>query len=203
MVAPVFGSGARRYDLSAEEGAATHRIDVTSVAARKIAALACHASQPDAEQEAAEQQATLDRDGVLYEGFTRVRPIVPPRIRDSTPASSERSPAAGRRSHESLVFWSGMTIDSNLAKVDEVMTALYEIHDPEIGMSIVDLDLIKHVEIGSDGAPSEIKMVLTTPFCPWAGELIQTVKEKAEEVVGPPVKVTLLADRWEPPPGLF
>jgi LmbE family N-acetylglucosaminyl deacetylase len=77
VVAPVFGPGARRYDLSAEEGAATHRIDVTSVAARKIAALRCHASQPDAEQESAEQQATLERDAVLYEGFTRVRPIVP------------------------------------------------------------------------------------------------------------------------------
>ena len=96
-----------------------------------------------------------------------------------------------------------MTIDSNLSKVDEVMTALYDITDPEIGMSIVDLDLIKHIEIGSEVAPTEIKMVLTTPFCPWAGELIQTVKQKAEEVVGPPVKVTLLADRWEPPPGLF
>ena len=90
-----------------------------------------------------------------------------------------------------------MTIDSNLAQVDEVMTALYDIFDPEIGMSIVDLDLIKHVEIGSEGTPTKIKMVLTTPFCPWAGELIQTVKEKTEEVVGPPVKVTLLADRWE------
>ena len=106
-------------------------------------------------------------------------------------------------SDESLLIWSGMTIDSNLAKVDEVMTALYDIHDPEIGMSIVDLDLIKNVEIGTDGAPTEIKMVLTTPFCPWAGDLIQTVKQKTEDVVGPPVKVTLLADRWEPPPGLF
>jgi metal-sulfur cluster biosynthetic enzyme len=104
---------------------------------------------------------------------------------------------------ESLLDWSAMTIDSNLAKVDEVMTALYDIHDPEIGMSIVDLDLIKNVEIGVDGAPTEIKMILTTPFGPWAGELIQTVKQKTEEVVGPPVKVTLLADRWEPPPGLF
>ncbi len=96
-----------------------------------------------------------------------------------------------------------MAIDSNLAKVDEVMTALYDIFDPEIGMSIVDLDLIKHVEIGDEGTPTEIKMVLTTPFCPWAGELIQTVKQKTEEVVGTTVKVTLLADRWEPPPGLF
>jgi len=96
-----------------------------------------------------------------------------------------------------------VTIDSNLGKVDEVMTALYDIHDPEIGMSIVDLDLIKAIEIGADGTGTEIKMVLTTPFCPWAGELIQSVKTKAEEVVGPPVKVTLLAERWEPPPGLF
>jgi len=83
------------------------------------------------------------------------------------------------------------------------MTALYDIYDPEIGMSIVDLDLIKAVDIGEGEVPTEIKMVLTTPFCPWAGELIQTVKTKAEDVVGPPVKVTLLAERWEPPPGLF
>lgn len=96
-----------------------------------------------------------------------------------------------------------MTIDSNLGKVDEVMTALYEIYDPEIGMSIVDLDLIKNVEIGTGETPTEIKMVLTTPFCPWAGDLITEVKAKAEEVVNGTVKVTLLADRWEPPPGLF
>jgi metal-sulfur cluster biosynthetic enzyme len=96
-----------------------------------------------------------------------------------------------------------MTIDANLGKADEVMTALYEIHDPEIGMSIVDLDLIKSIEIGEGERPTEIKMVLTTPFCPWAGDLISEVKAKAEEVVSGTVKVTLLADRWEPPPGLF
>ena len=70
-----------------------------------------------------------------------------------------------------------MTIDSNLAKVDEVMTALYDIFDPEIGMSIVDLDLIKAVEIGSGDTPTDIKMVLTTPFSPWAGELQGTTVE--------------------------
>ena len=77
VVAPVFGPGTRRYDLSPEEGAATHRIDITAVAVRKIAALACHASQPDAAQEAGELRAALDRDGVVYEGYTRVRPGVP------------------------------------------------------------------------------------------------------------------------------
>jgi metal-sulfur cluster biosynthetic enzyme len=124
----------------------------------------------------------------------------PRRTRPTTPSSSEGLCDTLARALYTLV---AMTIDSNLGKVDEVMTALYDIHDPEIGMSIVDLDLIKAVDIGAEGAPTEIKMVLTTRFCPWAGELIQEVKTKAEEVVGPPVKVTLLAERWEPPPGLF
>ncbi|HYM53347.1 MAG TPA: PIG-L deacetylase family protein [Candidatus Dormibacteraeota bacterium] len=77
VIAPVFGPGTKRYDLSPEEGAATHRIDITPVAGRKIAALACHASQPDAAQEAVDLRAAIDRVGVVYEGYTRVRPAVP------------------------------------------------------------------------------------------------------------------------------
>ena len=77
VIAPVFGPGTRRYNLSAEEGAATHRLDISAVADRRIAALECHASQPDARQEAAELRTALERDGVIYEGYTRVRPPVP------------------------------------------------------------------------------------------------------------------------------
>lgn len=77
VMAPVFGPGTRRYDLSAEEGAASHRIDITEVAGRKLAALACHASQPDAAAEVIELRTALDRDGVIYEGYNRVRPAVP------------------------------------------------------------------------------------------------------------------------------
>jgi metal-sulfur cluster biosynthetic enzyme len=86
-------------------------------------------------------------------------------------------------------------------KQEKILNALQAVLDPEIGLSVIDLDLIREVVFTPDEA--EVKMVLTTPFCPWAGELIQTIKTKTEEVVGPPVKVTLLADRWEPPPGLF
>jgi len=76
VLAPVFGPGTSRYDLSPEEGAASHRIDITSVAERKVAALACHASQPDAVQESKDVQALFEQEGVLYEGYTRVRPGV-------------------------------------------------------------------------------------------------------------------------------
>jgi len=76
VIAPVFGPGTKRYDLSPEEGAATHRIDITSVIERRIGALECHASQPDAREEAKELRDVLDRDGVVHEGYTRVRPTV-------------------------------------------------------------------------------------------------------------------------------
>jgi metal-sulfur cluster biosynthetic enzyme len=41
-------------------------------------------------------------------------------------------------------------------------------------------------------------MILTTPFCPYAGAMIAQVTEQAESVVDFPVKVTLLAERWDP-----
>jgi N-acetylglucosamine malate deacetylase 2 len=77
VVSPVFDPGDHRFDLSPEEGAATHRIDVTAVAKRKLDALACHASQADARDEMASIRAALDAGRPLYEGYTRVRPIVP------------------------------------------------------------------------------------------------------------------------------
>ena len=77
-----------------------------------------------------------------------------------------------------------------------ILDALRAVVDPEIGMNVVELALIKQVILGKD--ESEIKMILTTPFCPYAGSMIQQVKEQAESVTEHPVKVTLLAERWDP-----
>lgn len=68
--------------------------------------------------------------------------------------------------------------------------------DPEIGMNVVELALIKQILLGTDS--SEIKMILTTPFCPYAGSMVAQVQEAAEAVLEHPVKVTLLAERWDP-----
>jgi metal-sulfur cluster biosynthetic enzyme len=77
-----------------------------------------------------------------------------------------------------------------------ILDALRSVVDPEIGMNVVELALIKQIILGSDS--TEIKMILTTPFCPYAGSMIQQVKEQAESVVEHDVKVTLLAERWDP-----
>ncbi len=77
-----------------------------------------------------------------------------------------------------------------------ILDALRAVVDPEIGMNVVELALIRQIVLGPDS--TEIKMILTTPFCPYAGAMIQQVKEQAESVVDHPVKVTLLAERWDP-----
>ena len=77
-----------------------------------------------------------------------------------------------------------------------ILDALRSVVDPEIGMNVVELALIRQVILGPQ--ETEIKMILTTPFCPYAGSMIQQVKEAAEEAEGHDVKVTLLAERWDP-----
>lgn len=82
------------------------------------------------------------------------------------------------------------------AKELALLDALRNVVDPEIGMNVVELALIKQVLLGE--TESEVKMILTTPFCPYAGSLIAQVREQAESVLEHPVKVTLLAERWDP-----
>jgi metal-sulfur cluster biosynthetic enzyme len=77
-----------------------------------------------------------------------------------------------------------------------ILDSLRAVVDPEIGMNVVELALIRQIILGPES--TEIKMILTTPFCPYAGSMIQQVKEQAESVVEHEVKVTLLAERWDP-----
>ena len=77
-----------------------------------------------------------------------------------------------------------------------ILDALRSVVDPEIGMNVVELALIRQVLVGE--TESEVKMILTTPFCPYAGSMLAQVKEAAESVLEHPVKVTLHAERWDP-----
>jgi metal-sulfur cluster biosynthetic enzyme len=77
-----------------------------------------------------------------------------------------------------------------------ILDALRGVVDPELGMDVVELALIRQIIVGRES--SEIKMVLTTPFCPYAGSMIQQIKDQTELVLEHPVKVTVLAERWDP-----
>ena len=80
----------------------------------------------------------------------------------------------------------------------EIREALRPVMDPEIGMSVVDLGMIRQIVLGDEGEV-EVKMVLTAPFCPLADFITDQVRQAAAAV--PEVKeakVTLLDERWDP-----
>ncbi len=86
----------------------------------------------------------------------------------------------------------------NLITIDEVMQALKQVVDPEIGLNVVDLNMIKKVNI--DDKKIEVRMVLTTPFCPLAGFLVEEVKKNIRAIAeGREVDVVVLDEPWIPP----
>jgi metal-sulfur cluster biosynthetic enzyme len=77
-----------------------------------------------------------------------------------------------------------------------VRSALETVMDPEINLSVIDLGLIREVHVGSE--KTEIKMMLTTPFCPYAPQLMADVKQAALSVVPQECEVDILPDAWSP-----
>lgn len=77
VISPIFDPSGNAYDLSPEEQAATHRIDITSVAGRKLEALESHASQADTAGEISALRAAIEAGHTIHEGYHRVRPLVP------------------------------------------------------------------------------------------------------------------------------
>lgn len=78
-----------------------------------------------------------------------------------------------------------------------ILDALRPAMDPEIGMSVVDLGMIREIAIEEDTV--EIKMVLTAPFCPLAGLITDQVRQAAAAVAGvKEARVTLLQERGDP-----
>jgi serine O-acetyltransferase len=74
----------------------------------------------------------------------------------------------------------------------QIREALQEVIDPEVGISVVDLGLIKEIALSDDGAT--IYMAITSPACPLVDYLMEQVHRKASSAVGDmPVEVTLLA----------
>jgi len=79
-----------------------------------------------------------------------------------------------------------------------VREALRKVIDPEIGMDVVTLGMIRQVEIDEAGKV-EVKMVLTAPFCPLASYLVEQVRQATAQVPGvQEAEVTLLDERWDP-----
>ena len=83
-----------------------------------------------------------------------------------------------------------------MATDEEIRTALEQVVDPEINLSIIDLGLVKEIDQSTD--PMVVRMLLTTPFCPFAPQIVAQVKEAVTTVTGKPAEVEILPEQWTP-----
>lgn len=80
-----------------------------------------------------------------------------------------------------------------------VRVALSEVDDPELGVNIVDLGLVRSIAVGPDSI--DIVLMMTTPTCPMGGFIAQSAAAAVERRLGPDREVTVTLDRdarWSP-----
>jgi len=79
--------------------------------------------------------------------------------------------------------------------VDTLHKGLQNVMDPELGMSIIQLGLVRDVQIQDDKAL--VIMILTTPFCPYAPQLMEACRSKTEEVLEIPTSIEMGREFWD------
>ncbi len=82
---------------------------------------------------------------------------------------------------------------------EQVVDACRSVFDPEIPVNIYDLGLIYTIDIDAENAV-KVKMTLTAPGCPVAGEMPGWVADAVEPLAG--VKQVDVDLVWEPPWGM-
>ena len=87
------------------------------------------------------------------------------------------------------------TIDATI-KEGQVREALRQVVDPEIGLNVIELGLLRKVEIAEETA--HLTVIMTTPFCPYGPQLIEMMRKAAQDALGVPTTIELGADLWDP-----
>jgi len=85
---------------------------------------------------------------------------------------------------------------SNPDKVNDLVEGLSGISDPEIGLSIIQLGLVRDIEINPDHAL--ITMILTTPYCPYGPSMLEKTRSKVEEILSISTRINYGAIPWDP-----
>ncbi len=95
---------------------------------------------------------------------------------------------------ESQIKWT--LHETNPELVEKVRTKLGEVIDPELGFDIIQLGLVRDFCV--ENGTGIVKMILTTPFCPYGPEMVEMTRIKAEVALDRPIKVEMLPEIWDP-----
>lgn len=64
----------------------------------------------------------------------------------------------------------------------EILGAMKEVMDPELGMNIVDLGLVYAVEWDDDKGQVHVDLTLTSPGCPLGPQIIRDIKLELRDI---------------------
>lgn len=84
----------------------------------------------------------------------------------------------------------------NIPTNDAIVEALKQVKDPELGIDVYTLGLIYEIKASEEGI--DILMTLTSPFCPFGDQIIQSIEKKLHPL-HPEVRVEITFEpEWEP-----
>ena len=83
------------------------------------------------------------------------------------------------------------------SREEEIMEALREVIDPEIGLNIVELGLIRNLELDEEVNAHDV-MIMTTPFCPYAPQLLEQTRQVVDRQVDGEATVEMGSELWDP-----
>jgi metal-sulfur cluster biosynthetic enzyme len=82
------------------------------------------------------------------------------------------------------------------AREESVREALRQVVDPEIGMDVITLGLIRELDLQPD--KSHVVMLLTTPFCPYGPQLMEQTRRMVQDTTGVPTTIEMSMEMWDP-----
>jgi metal-sulfur cluster biosynthetic enzyme len=85
---------------------------------------------------------------------------------------------------------------TNPELVEPLIEELKKVMDPEIGLNVLELGLVRNVAVINGEA--KLLMIMTTPFCPYAPLLLETARQQAELGLKVPTSITLSYEPWDP-----
>jgi len=74
-------------------------------------------------------------------------------------------------------------VDKERIKKEVIEKVLKKVHDPEIPISVWDLGLVYNLDVTDDGVV-KIKMTLTSPACPVAGQILWQIVNMTKSIPG-------------------
>ena len=71
-----------------------------------------------------------------------------------------------------------------MTKAEQILDKLKPLIDPEMHISIVDLGLVRDVDVSEDGKVASVTLTVTNPACPIMDELMEAVAYQTGQVDG-------------------